>query len=381
MKALFAAALTVSALAAGCLSPVVGAECAAGLEICDGTCVDLAQDPMHCGACGRACEGQCVAGVCDGGGGAGGGGDDVGLDPGSDRDDPVLSCDLGELRCGASCIDPLTDSEHCGACGRSCGDGVCLRGACVPTCEAPAVLCGELCVDTQTNPDHCGGCGHVCASGLCEAGACVDAAAGHVVVIEHDYRRSRTGMNRLVGNAVFLSARIPVRVSSWIGEAQPSSISGTRRAIDQVADETGGTWIESEVGSASVVPSALSEADVFLVYAQHGATDAELADLGAQWATALQSFAEAGGVVVVLDGPGDHGGTSQLLEPSGLFSASGRVEVTGETLSLADPGDSVAVSVPLNYLAERSSFALDTAELSVVTEAPEGAVVVHRVVR
>jgi len=97
--------------------------CALGAEECQGgqlVCVQVAQPTDE--ACNGAdddcdgliddaapCEGQlvCIDGACR-------------------CEDPALT------RCGSRCIDILTDLEHCGGCGESCGDGfACLEGECV----------------------------------------------------------------------------------------------------------------------------------------------------------------------------------------------------------------------------------------------------------
>ncbi len=80
-------------------------------------CVDLASDPAHCGACGRACVNPhgstaCFAGACR----------------------PV--CAAGFATCGeaptAGCLVDLASSpEHCGACATPCAPGrACAAGAC-----------------------------------------------------------------------------------------------------------------------------------------------------------------------------------------------------------------------------------------------------------
>ena len=167
--------------AAGCVSSLVGAECADGYAQCGGSCVDLDSDPLHCGACNNAClEGDlCIAGVCEGAqaadGGveladAGAGTADGGPLPRVDRRLPgpiypwmpertPLRCRLGELSCGGACVRPDTDTSHCGACGNHCAaDELCAAAACTSVCEAPFELCNGLCTNTQTDADNCGGC-------------------------------------------------------------------------------------------------------------------------------------------------------------------------------------------------------------------------------
>lgn len=43
------------------------------------------------------------------------------------------ACDVGQQRCGASCVDISADPLHCGACGRSCSGGTCRLGQCLGT--------------------------------------------------------------------------------------------------------------------------------------------------------------------------------------------------------------------------------------------------------
>jgi hypothetical protein len=75
-------------------------------------------------------------------------------------------------RCGRSCVDTGTSSEHCGDCdvtsesGQSCVDGSC-------SCPDGLASCDGVCVDTETDGAHCGACGDACASGeTCVDGAC-----------------------------------------------------------------------------------------------------------------------------------------------------------------------------------------------------------------
>ncbi len=47
---------------------------------------------------------------------------------------PPLSCNAPFVACpgAAQCVVPLSDPEHCGACGHSCGGGACDNGVCKP---------------------------------------------------------------------------------------------------------------------------------------------------------------------------------------------------------------------------------------------------------
>ncbi|HTV23775.1 MAG TPA: hypothetical protein VMG12_34025 [Polyangiaceae bacterium] len=152
---------------------------------CDGACVDLDSDALHCGAC------------------------DATLDDGElcSRGKPIDADDgCGSRRlCARGCVDTDSSPFHCGACGVRCDRGArctmgrcacpaglrdcgsecseccsdddcpmeksCSDGACVLVCSAPLVACMDRCVDLQTEPKHCGRCGNDCGP----MGTCVDA--------------------------------------------------------------------------------------------------------------------------------------------------------------------------------------------------------------
>lgn len=141
---------------------------------CDGACVNLQNDPRHCGECGRVCPGGahgtavCEAGRC------------------------VLRCDSGWDNCRATedgCETDLnTTVASCGQCGRGCDAGAnqdasCATGVCRVACAPNFADCDDAgpngCeANTQTDGLHCGGCGMTCsdagvAEGGCQGGRCV----------------------------------------------------------------------------------------------------------------------------------------------------------------------------------------------------------------
>ncbi|MFO0560894.1 MAG: hypothetical protein U0269_22945 [Polyangiales bacterium] len=141
----------------------LAARCPGATE-CAGMCVNVADDPRHCGGCGRACAaGQgCIMGVC-------------------------TACAAPRLMCGADCINPDNTVQHCGGCGRSCpsrpnADARCSGGACSISCVGSFANCDRNdsngCeVDTSNDRNHCGACGRSCgADRACVGGACVCAA-------------------------------------------------------------------------------------------------------------------------------------------------------------------------------------------------------------
>ncbi|ACY14082.1 cadherin-like beta sandwich domain-containing protein [Haliangium ochraceum] len=179
--------------------------CQSGLDICNGTCVDLAADRANCGACDNVCEagklcngsGVCELScqqnlvACDG----------VCIDPMSDErycsaelecgmpcaagelcngeGACALNCADGFIECGGKCIDPTSDRANCGTCGIACDDGyVCSDSACALSCQSGLDMCGDdddaTCVNVMTDRANCGDCGIECADGyVCDgSGQC-----------------------------------------------------------------------------------------------------------------------------------------------------------------------------------------------------------------
>ncbi|MFK7986233.1 MAG: MXAN_6577-like cysteine-rich protein [Sandaracinaceae bacterium] len=378
-RALIAMAMTL----AGCMSPAVGLECVDGLTLCDGSCVDTASDPDHCGSCGVACfdAEECLAGLCqrsdrtdasvaDGGGSDGGGSDAGGSDGGT-------GCGLGTLRCGDSCVDVRSELGHCGDCDALC-DELCVDGECVDACDAPRVTCGERCVSTESDWQHCGGCDRRCPSRVCDGGECVPFVAGHVVYIGLDYTVDRWETRRLAGNAVFLADGPSVNVVGFRGHATSLSVDGIHDAIQQRAAERGGAWTLRHVAHDRV-SLELDTADVLVVYPQTGSDDETLAALGNEWGVAMNAFVRRGGVIVVFDGPAEHAGTQQILQRAGLLGGSSAMAMSGRTLEVLTPTASVVLGLPSSYLADdRTAGVLDMGAGTTIGDGV-AATVVHNV--
>lgn len=130
-------------------------------DITDGCEVTLTTDLNNCGQCGTRCApGQrCMVRA--------------------DKGNAVMcSCDPHETFCGANtCVDLLSDSFHCGACGHACpvnttsgthSSTSCQNGFCVVACAPGWGDCdgdrANWCeTNTSSNPRHCGACGNECA--------------------------------------------------------------------------------------------------------------------------------------------------------------------------------------------------------------------------
>lgn len=187
---------------------------------CNGSCVDLAQDPLHCSNCGAACTtGLCVQGSPISGTGAGvcyapassncsfggcqgdtfcAGGRCVqrsclsGFSGGTCQttaQEAGMCCPQGF---SSTCVNPSKDVQNCGGCGIACSAGAtCNNGVC--STAAPPCTAGHLgqycnldagtshaccpsggCVDLKNDATNCGRCGTRCGAGLtCLSGACV----------------------------------------------------------------------------------------------------------------------------------------------------------------------------------------------------------------
>ncbi len=136
-------------------------KCKDGAVKCGKTCVSTQTDALNCGGCGQACGANrgCVNGQCQSG------------DPGAPGGGQGGGCPANQILCGALCVDPRDNEQHCGACQNRCaGDLTCINGTCA--C-AEGTACGNACIDTQTDDAHCGACNTPCASGQrCVAGSC-----------------------------------------------------------------------------------------------------------------------------------------------------------------------------------------------------------------
>jgi len=387
--------LAFAALAMTACGRVVGAECIDGYELCGESCCPD-------GMC--SSSGLCLA---DDGGTPVDGGDvddadvpldgdrptDAGVRDGDTLDGQVVDasfpgdmgssgCPIGTSRCDDECVNLDTDRENCGACGNDCADDeLCQLGVCQETCDDPLILCDGVCVDPDSDPANCNSCGNVCPTGICRPTGCAEADASDVILIGHDYTATSIAQDRLVANGALLRLEEPVRIVMYEGSADASSRASVLAAIADIADEASREYVIIEADAAQV-PTRLQRADTFLVLPQHGSetTDSELRSLGREWSTALASFIERGGAIVILDGGGSHSGTWQIAATSSLLDVDGRMSVPMDTvLTTIEPTDAIANEVPVNYAASTRTVAFTGTTEGEVVEEPGGEpVAVHR---
>lgn len=390
--------LSFAALAlAGC-GQVVGGECIDGYELCGESCCPDGMCSTN-GLC-LAEDGGAPDGRVDGGEVAdadpprdgeirrdgdvldGGPADGDVIDAAFPADMGDLVCPIGTSRCDERCVNLDTDPENCGSCGNGCADDeLCQLGICQDTCDDPAILCDGVCIDPDSDPANCDGCGNVCPTGICRPTGCAETDASDVILIGHDYTDSSIAQDRLVANGALLRLEEPVRIVMYEGSASASSRASVIAAIDDIADEASREYVIIDADAAQV-PTRLQRADTFLVLPQNGSgtTDAELRSLGRSWSSALASFLERGGAIVILDGGGSHAGTWQIAASSSLLDVDGRMSVSIDTaLSTVEPTDAIANEMPLSYAAKERTVAFTGTTDGTVVEEPGGEpVAVHR---
>lgn len=154
-------------------------ECPAPQTACNGVCVDLASDSVHCGACGATCEGglTCHDGACVAG---------CVVDGRFLADGTVEGCSVCDVARSMTALSPRAD-------GASCATGLCIAGACRAGCFIDGVAVEDGAVDATTSCRRCDvatsttswtsladgsacGAGRVCGVGVCTAACFIDGA-------------------------------------------------------------------------------------------------------------------------------------------------------------------------------------------------------------
>lgn len=440
---LFVLALVILPLACDA-GGIVGGTCRDGGTICDGVCVDLTSNPFHCGECGTVCleretcdQSECKPISTGGSGGTSSGDAGRGAEAGDDalggagastdggasgssgrggaggrggssgRGGANSSGDGGSAGDGVgACVPPFDTAEQCGDCDTQCSAPTPLCApddmggySCVPACDPPLVACGDQCVDVNVHPLHCGRCNNACPSGICQGGQCVGATTGHVALYCMNFAAVLTQSAHavLLGNAVFLPLTSEVRILAFSRWAPASERSRVDALIRATGDQRGRTVNITNVTNAAELSNELriQDYDVFLIYEQTNAPAGELAGIGAAWRNSmvLESFARAGGVVVVLDGAQGTGEMAEFIDAAGLLELDGHQPIALDDTTTRfynrAPGDVLGVNVlspmsPMPYSCTFDTPVTSSADtVFVVTDAaspdPGSPVVVHRV--
>ncbi len=366
LAALTAGALLAAGAGCGADNALVGGECAPGYVLVGEACVpagDVNGDGGGQGDSGDA-DGSRIDASRDGATGDGATGD------GGTGDGAVGDGGAGD---GA-----VTDAD---------GGGGCPQGQ---------IVCNAVCVDPMTDPFNCGGCGNVCQSLLCSAGKCQGSVAGHAVVIGHDFAGAYSAAQaKVLGNAATLPPGNTIQVRSYEQYAAPNAVNAVKSVITAAAQAQNRTVTYTTASQPSDVSSAMTNqnTDVLVVYDQSKAPASTLAGIGAGWASALATFEQSGGVVIVLDGQGGQDPQMPALIKSAqiLDVSSDTVVQSGTPLLVAAPQDAVGLGVLSPYGAGKHTvhFACNEPNANMVTyvvEDPSGdagasqPVVVHKVV-
>jgi hypothetical protein len=292
----------------------------------------------------------------------------------------------------SGCNPPFDTPNQCGDCQTQCGDAapLCVSNGvggfgCAVPCPAGETYCNGVCVDLTSDPANCGACGLACPSQICEQSQCVGSTPGGVVFIGHDFDTATslrtTAQARVLSNAVFLGQpRGPgndVHVLVYTGFADATAITQVDTLLHQATPPGENLVDPMTMNAADVAGLTFASYSVLLVLdqprAQAGVDD--LGAVGASWSSAVTAFAQAGGIVVFLDGGTGGDQMPALVSATGLLSVSSDTALpgggggSGTRFDVLPSGDVVAVGVTSPYAAAGSS-------VSVVAE-PNGGNVVY----
>jgi hypothetical protein len=169
----------------------------------------------------------------------------------------------------------------------------------------------------------------------------------------------------LLGNAVYLTNRDPVRVLAYDQHARSAVMNATDRAIERAGTDFGRTSDITREGDLSVIESDLSigNYDVFLVYDQSQAQSGELAAAGAQLSSVLDDFARAGGVVLLLSGGGGVAEMGEFSTSAGLLDVGLESDWTGEIAHNQASGDAVGIGVVTPFATSPLTCTFETTEM------------------
>jgi hypothetical protein len=216
--------------------------------------------------------------------------------------------------------------------------------------------------------------------------------------MDYTWAQPTTAHTTLLGNAVFLPLRSEVRILAYTRYAPSAVRNQVNKAIGWSATARGRSYRIDPITVATQLSTELNvqDYDVFLVYEQADAPAGQLSTVGAQWAASgvLQSFAGAGGVIVVLDGAQGNSEMAALIDSAGLLGLNGHnpIAIDDATTRFFNraPGDALGIGVvsPLSPVPYSCTFDTQAPASSdtvfVITDAASPAVgnpvVIHRTV-
>jgi hypothetical protein len=168
----------------------------------------------------------------------------------------------------------------------------------------------------------------------------------------------------LLGNAVFLPRRDPVRVLAYSEHAESAIMNSTDRTIRWAGTNLNLTADITRTASLTQIESELTlvNYDVFLVYDQSQAASGQLAAAGAQLAATLDAFTSPGGVVVVMSGGTGIGEMPAFATSAGLANISAETPYTSELAYNRASFDVIGFGVISPFLTLASSCTLTTTE-------------------
>jgi hypothetical protein len=193
---------------------------------------------------------------------------------------------------------------------------------------------------------------------------------------------------------VFLTDQEPARILAYSAYSPGNLRSTTKSAIGAAATARGRTYELTEEVDSTVVKTQLSRSnyDVLVVFDQQTAPPGALQSVGSDWFDAAQTFAEDGGIVVILASDQGTAEMAQLVAALGILDVTGLTNREAQRFYVRAPGDALAINVVSPFLGIQRSCTFQTSQGStgdrvfVVTDtSPSIGVgapaVIHRVVQ
>jgi hypothetical protein len=197
-------------------------------------------------------------------------------------------------------------------------------------------------------------------------------------MIGHDYFSSNVSMDNIVGNAVLLAnttGTVEVLGYTEYGDMSTSGeVAYTKAAITRRASALGRTVHFTDMASYTSLSSMLPGKHVLIVYEMESGGSGST--VGAAWATALTTFVNNGGVVIVCN----YLDTSwQIMRDSGLLAITAASSATSSSIVVVDTSHPIAAAVTSPYTGLSGSTQYTTSEPGIITRVSGGnPVVIHK---